>query len=100
VFAECVVLRCVVTFWLLARLQYAFCALLIVGGKELCSYFTVNCPVAYPAIFCRGGGLTNSAVDRGQREPGSEGSSPLVRCSTQFANELKPVSSKTVNITV
>jgi hypothetical protein len=30
---------------------------------------------------------TNSVEDRGQREWGSGGSSPLVRGSTQFANE-------------
>jgi hypothetical protein len=33
----------------------------------------------------RGGGSTNS-VDRGQREQGSGGGSPLVRGSAQFAN--------------
>jgi hypothetical protein len=53
--------------------------------------------VAYPGIFFGGGGgvhqeffsggLTNSAEDRGQREWGSGGGSPLVRGSTQFANE-------------
>jgi hypothetical protein len=33
------------------------------------------------------GGSTNSTEDRGQKELGSEGSSPLVRGSVQFANE-------------
>jgi hypothetical protein len=54
--------------------------------------------VAYPGIF-RGGGVTglrqdffrggstNSVEDREQRERGSGGGSPLVRSSTQFANE-------------
>jgi hypothetical protein len=37
--------------------------------------------------FFRGGGLTNSVEDRGQRERGSGGGSPLVRGSTKFANE-------------
>jgi hypothetical protein len=37
--------------------------------------------------FCSGGGSTNSVEDRGQRERGSEGGSPLVRGSAQFANE-------------
>jgi hypothetical protein len=32
-------------------------------------------------------GSTNSVEDRGQRERGSGGGSPLVRGSTQFANE-------------
>jgi hypothetical protein len=33
------------------------------------------------------GGSTNSVEERGQREWGSGGGSPLVRGSTQFANE-------------
>jgi hypothetical protein len=33
------------------------------------------------------GGSTNSVEDKGQGEWGSGGSSPLVRSSTQFANE-------------
>jgi hypothetical protein len=41
--------------------------------------------VAYPEIFSRGS--TNSVEDRGQRERRSGGGSPLVRGSTQFANE-------------
>jgi hypothetical protein len=40
--------------------------------------------VAYPEIFF-GGGSTNSVEDRGQREQGSGGGSPLVRGSAQFA---------------
>jgi hypothetical protein len=44
--------------------------------------------VAYPGIFFGGGGgSTNSVEDRGQRERGSRGCSPLVRGSAQFANE-------------
>jgi hypothetical protein len=44
--------------------------------------------VAYPGIFSGGGGgvSKNSVEDRGKRERGSEGGSPLVRGSTQFAN--------------
>jgi hypothetical protein len=41
-----------------------------------------------PGIFF--GGSTNSVEDRRQRKPGSGGCSPLVRGSTQFANELNP----------
>jgi hypothetical protein len=37
--------------------------------------------------FFLGGGLTNSVEDGGQRELESGGGSPLVRGSTQFANE-------------
>jgi hypothetical protein len=54
-------------------------------------------PVAYPGFILGGGlrqdfffqgwGSTNSVEDRGQREWGSGGSSPLVSGSTQFANE-------------
>jgi hypothetical protein len=52
--------------------------------------------VAYPGIFSGwglrqeffgGGCSTNSVEDSGQRERGSGGGSPLVRGSTQFANE-------------
>jgi hypothetical protein len=48
-------------------------------------------PVAYPGIIS-GGGSTNSTEDKGQRERGSEGSSPLVRGFTQFVNERNPYS--------
>jgi hypothetical protein len=39
-----------------------------------------------------GGGSANSVEDRGQRERGSGGGSPLVKGSTQFANALTPYS--------
>jgi hypothetical protein len=41
----------------------------------------------YARNFFGGGSSTNSVEDRGQRERGSGGGSPLVRGSTQFANE-------------
>jgi hypothetical protein len=44
-------------------------------------------PVVYPGIFFGVGASTNSVQDRGQRERGSGHGSPLVRGSTQFANE-------------
>jgi hypothetical protein len=43
-------------------------------------------------FFTVGGGSTNSVEDRGQRERGSGGGSPLVRGSTQFASEWNPYS--------
>jgi hypothetical protein len=44
--------------------------------------------MGYARNFFRGGGVsTNSVQDRGQRERGSGGDSPLVRGSTQFENE-------------
>jgi hypothetical protein len=48
--------------------------------------------VAYPGIFFGRGGSTNSAEDRGQREGGSGGSSPLVRGFNQFVIEQNPYS--------
>jgi hypothetical protein len=53
------------------------------------SYNLSVCPVisGVPRNFFGEGGLTNSVEDRGQREWGSGGCSPLVRDSTQFANE-------------
>jgi hypothetical protein len=47
---------------------------------------TTSETVAYPVIFSGGGGSTNSAEDREQREWGSGGSSPLVKGFTQFVN--------------
>jgi hypothetical protein len=45
------------------------------------------CPsVAYPGILFGGGGSTNSAEVRGQRERGSGGSGPLVRGSGDSCN--------------
>jgi hypothetical protein len=46
----------------------------------------VLAPVAYPGIW-GGGCSTNSVEDRGQRERGSGGGSPLIRGSALFANE-------------
>jgi hypothetical protein len=43
-------------------------------------------------IFRRGWGSTNLVEDRGQRERGSEGGSPLIRGSTRFSNEWNPFS--------
>jgi hypothetical protein len=40
----------------------------------------------YASNFSGGRGSTNSVEERGQRERGSGGFSPLVRDSTQFAN--------------
>jgi hypothetical protein len=48
--------------------------------------FTALWTVAYPGILFRGGS-TNSSEDRGQREGGSGGGSPLVRGFTQFVIE-------------
>jgi hypothetical protein len=50
-------------------------------------------PVAYPGIlFGGGGGSTNSVEDRGQRERGSGGSSPLVRDSGGRCNFVQEIS--------
>jgi hypothetical protein len=47
--------------------------------------------VAYPGIFF-GGGSTNSVEDRGQRERGSGGGSPLVRGSGGSCNFVQEIS--------
>ena len=47
--------------------------------------------VAYPGIFF-GGGSTNSVEDRGQRERGSGGGSPLVRGSGGSCNLVQEIS--------
>jgi hypothetical protein len=51
--------------------------------------FTIT--VAYQE-FCLGGGSTNSVEDRGQRERGSGGSSPLVRGSGGRCNFVQEIS--------
>ena len=42
--------------------------------------------------FCPGGGSTNSVEDRGQRERGSGGGSPLVRGSGGGCNLVQVIS--------
>jgi hypothetical protein len=44
-------------------------------------------PVACPEVYFGGRGSTNSVEEKGQREREYGGGSPLVRGSTQFANE-------------
>jgi len=49
-------------------------------------------PVGYPGILFGGeGGSTNSVEDRGQRERGSGGSSPLVRGSGGSCNLVQEI---------
>jgi hypothetical protein len=66
------------------------CIVHTVNMNRTCSMQTASVgplqSVAYPGIFFWGGS-PNSVEDRRQREPGSGGSSPLVRDSTQFANK-------------
>jgi len=54
-------------------------------------YFTIGA-VAYPGILFVGGGLTNSVEDKGQRERGSGGGSPLVRGSGGSRNLVQDIS--------
>jgi hypothetical protein len=48
--------------------------------------------VVYPGIFFVGGRSTNSVEDRGQREWGSGGGSPLVRGSVGSCNLEQEIS--------
>jgi hypothetical protein len=48
--------------------------------------------VLHNVFFLGWGGSTNVVAEKGQREWGSWGGSPLVRGSTQFANEWNPYS--------
>jgi hypothetical protein len=58
-----------------------------------CWVLVFNHTVAYPGIlFGVGGGSTNSVEDRGQRERGSGGSSPLVRGSGVSCNLVQEIS--------
>jgi hypothetical protein len=55
-------------------------------------------PVAYPGIFFGGGGSTNSVEDRGQRERGSGGVSPLARGSGGSCNLVQEISFHIINV--
>ena len=57
-----------------------------------CSNYMLQHSVAYPGILFRGGGSTNSVVDRGQGEQGSGGGSPLVRGSGGSCNFVQEIS--------
>ena len=48
--------------------------------------------MAYPGILFGVGGSTNSVEDRGQREQGSGGGSPLVRGSGGSCNLVQEIS--------
>jgi hypothetical protein len=60
--------------------------ILVTGSGIHRKFFFFGGGVTPGIFFFGGGGSTNSGEDRGQREWGSGGSSPLVRGSTQFAN--------------
>ena len=47
--------------------------------------------VAYPEFYSGGWGSTNSVEDRGQRERGSGGGSPLVRVSGGSCNLVQEI---------
>jgi len=53
--------------------------------------------VAYPGILFEWGGSTNSVKDRGQRERGSGGGSPLLRVSGGSCNLVQEISFHIVN---
>ena len=55
-------------------------------------FITYRISVAYPGILFGGGGSTNSVEDRGQRERGSGGGSPLVRGSEGSCNSVQEIS--------
>ena len=58
---------------------------------HLCIWCTIT-GSSIPRIFFGGGGSTNSVEDRGQREQGSGGGSPLVRGSGGSCNLVQETS--------
>ena len=54
--------------------------------------FAVVCRQWRAQEFCSGGGSTNSVEDRGQRERGSGGGSPLVRGYGDNCNLVQEIS--------
>ena len=69
--------------------QRSFCNRLS-GEREV--LIGVHSPSGVPRDFVRGGGSTNSVEDRGQRERGSGGDSPLVRGSGGSCNLVQEIS--------
>ena len=65
---------------------------IIQKGWPITSRMSQLQPVAYPGILFVGGGSTNSVEDRGQRERGSGGGSPLVRGSGGSCNLVQEIS--------
>jgi len=63
--------------------------------EEILKLACRNWTVAYPGILFWGGS-TNSVEDRGQREQGSGGSSPLVRDSEGSCNLVQEISFRIV----
>jgi hypothetical protein len=73
------------TFWNSMSLSMPLTGLLYIQWRYHVQWRTQE-------FFRKGGGVsTNSVEDRGQRERGSGGGSPLVRGSAQFAKWVKPV---------
>jgi len=64
---------------------------LIITPPYAMDYFTIQ-PMAYPGILFGGGVSTNSVEDRGQRERGSGGGSPLIRGSGESCNFVQEIS--------
>ena len=65
-------------------------------GLSLKSENVQDIPVAYPGILFGGGVSTNSVEDRGQREPGSGGGSPLIRGSEGSCSLVQEISFRIV----
>jgi hypothetical protein len=64
--------------------------------ERILAFYGFMYSVAYPGILL-GGGSTNSVEDRGQRERGSGGRSPLVRSSGGSCNLVQEISFHIVN---
>ena len=56
------------------------------------TFLTAQLSVAYPGIFFGGGDSRNSVEDRGERERGSGGGSPLVRGYGGSCNLVQEIS--------
>jgi hypothetical protein len=60
--------------------------------------YLTSWPSGVPRNFFSGGGSTNSVEDRGQRERGSGGGSPLVRGSGGSCNLIQEISFHIINV--
>ena len=68
------------------------------GYSDCCLFLVVLLSSGVPRNFVLGGGSTNSVEDRGHRERGSGGGSPLVRGSGGSCNLVQEISLHIVKV--
>jgi len=80
-----------INFFFLIRKVYFSFDLCTTPGSHIKSPYIIH-SLWHTQEFCSGGGSTNSGEERGQRERGSGGGSPLVRSSGNSCNLVQEIS--------